>query len=81
MILGGVGLFLAGHTAFKAVIWQAVSWARIAAVVVLALLGLAAPHLTAVALGGCTAAVVLAVAASDYLYRPATEPDRGRPAS
>jgi low temperature requirement protein LtrA len=78
MILGGVGLFLAGHTAFKAVIWQVVSWARIAAVVVLALLGLAAPHLSAVALGGCTAAVVLAVAASDYLHHPAVGADRER---
>jgi low temperature requirement protein LtrA len=81
MILGGVGLFLAGHTAFKAVIWQVMSWTRIAAVVVLALLGLAAPHLPAVALGGCAAAVVLAVVASDYLHGPAAEPDRERPAS
>jgi low temperature requirement protein LtrA len=81
MIRGGAGLFLAGHTAFKAVIWQVVSWTRIAAVVVLALLGLAAPHLPAVALGGCTAAVILAVVASDYLHRPDTEPDRERPAS
>jgi low temperature requirement protein LtrA len=81
MILGGVALFLAGHTAFKAVIWRVVSWTRVAGVVVLALLGLAAPHLSAVALGGCTAAVVLAVAASDYRYRSASEADGDRPAS
>jgi low temperature requirement protein LtrA len=81
MILGGVGLFLAGHAAFKAVIWQVVSWTRVAGVVVLALLGLAAPHLSAVALGGCAATVVLAVAASDYRRRGDTEPDREHPAS
>ena len=76
MILGGTALFLAGNTAFKAVIWQVVSWSRIAAVAVLALLGLAAPHLPAVALGGCAAAVVLVVAASDYRHRADSEPDR-----
>ena len=69
MILGGVGLFLAGHAAFKAVIWRKVSWPRIAAMAVLALLGLAAPHVSALALGACTAAVVLAVAAIDYAQR------------
>jgi hypothetical protein len=37
---------------------------------VLALLGLAAPHLSALALGGCTAAVVLAVAALDHALDP-----------
>ena len=70
MILGGVGLFLAGHTAFKAVMWQVVSWNRIAAVVVLALLGLAAPHLSALALSACAAAVVLAVVITDYAQHP-----------
>jgi low temperature requirement protein LtrA len=66
MILGGVALFLAGHAAFKAVIWHQPSWPRIAAVAVLALLGLAAPHLSALALSACAAAVVIAVAAADY---------------
>jgi low temperature requirement protein LtrA len=70
LILGGVGLFLAGHAAFKAVIWRRVPWTRIGAVAVLALLGLAAPHLSALALGGCTAAVVLAVAALDHALDP-----------
>ena len=70
LILGGVGLFLAGHAAFKAVIWRRVPWTRIGAVAVLALLGLAAPHLSALALGGCAAAVVLAVAALDHAGHP-----------
>jgi low temperature requirement protein LtrA len=70
LILGGIALFLAGHAAFKAVIWRRVPWTRIGAVAVLALLGLAAPHLSALALGGCTAAVVLAVAALDHALDP-----------
>ncbi len=74
MILGGAGLFLAGHAAFKAVIWGVVSWSRIGGVIALALLGLAAAHLSALELGTCTAAVVVAVAVADYL-RPHAEPD------
>jgi low temperature requirement protein LtrA len=65
MILGGVGLFLAGHAAFKAVIWRTTPWSRIIAVAVLALLGLAAPHVSALALSACAAAVVIAVAVAD----------------
>ena len=76
MILGGVGLFLAGHAAFKMVIWRVLSWTRIGAIVVLALLGLAAPYLSALELGGATAAVVLAVAVLDYLFPHDAEPDR-----
>jgi low temperature requirement protein LtrA len=67
LILGGAALYIAGHTAFKAVIWRRLSWPRIAAVAVLGLLGLAAPHMPALALGGCAAAVVIAVALADYL--------------
>ncbi len=70
MILGGAGLFLAGHAAFKAVLWRTVPWTRIGAVAVLALLGLAAPHVSALALGACAAAVVVAVAAADHVTRP-----------
>jgi len=69
MILGGAGLFLAGHAAFKAVVWRAPSWPRIGAVAALALLGLAAPHISALTLGACAAAVVVAVAAIDYVRR------------
>ena len=66
MILGGAGLFLAGHAAFKAVIWRTPSWPRIAAVAVLALLGLAAPRVSALALSACAAAVIVAVVITDY---------------
>ena len=73
MILGGVGLFLAGHAAFKAVIWRRVSWPRLGALAALALLALAAPHVTALALSACTAVVIIAVAALDYAqFRPRT---------
>jgi low temperature requirement protein LtrA len=30
MILGGTGLFIAGHAAFKAILWRQASWPRIA---------------------------------------------------
>ena len=42
MILGGPALFLAGHAAFKLVVWRYLSWPRVAGIAVLALLGLAA---------------------------------------
>jgi low temperature requirement protein LtrA len=73
MILGGVALFVAGHAAFKAVVWRRVPWTRIAALAVLGLLGLAAPHISALALGACTVAVIVAVAAVDYAQRTAEE--------
>jgi low temperature requirement protein LtrA len=66
LILGGFGLYIAGHAAFKAVVWRRVSWTRIAALVVLALLGLVAPHVSVLVLSGWAAAVVVAVAAVDY---------------
>ena len=79
MILGGFGLFLAGHAAFKAVVWRTPSWPRIGALAVLALLGLAAPHISALALGACAAAVVIAVAAIDYVQRSgADSPEAGQ---
>jgi low temperature requirement protein LtrA len=73
MILGGTGLFLAGHAAFKAVIWRRVPWSRIVALAVLGLLGLAAPHISALALGACSVAVIVAAAAVDYAQRIAEE--------
>jgi low temperature requirement protein LtrA len=72
LILGGVGLFIGGHAAFKAVVWRRPSWPRIAALAVLGLLGavrLAGPRLPALALGACAAAVVVGVAAWDYAAR------------
>jgi low temperature requirement protein LtrA len=74
MILGGPALFLAGHAAFKLVVWRAVSWPRLAGIVVLGLLALAAHAIPALALAACAAAVVAAVAATDrlpWLPRPA----------
>jgi low temperature requirement protein LtrA len=73
MILGGPALFLAGHAAFKLVVWRYVSWPRVAGIVVLALLGLAAQAIPELALAACAAGVVAAVAASDRLpglHRP-----------
>ena len=71
LILGGTGLYIAGHAAFKATVWRRASWPRIGALAVLALLGLVAPHVPALILGGCAAAVVVTVAAVDYASRPA----------
>jgi low temperature requirement protein LtrA len=70
MILGGTGLFLAGHAAFKAVIWRRVSWTRVGALAVLGLLALAAPHVSALALSACTVVVIIAVAVLDYVRNP-----------
>ena len=69
MILGGPALFLAGHAAFKFVVWRVIPWTRLAGVAVLARLGLAAPVLPDIALAACAAAVVALVAAADR--RPA----------
>ncbi len=71
LVLGGTALFIAGHAAFKYAVWQVVSWPRLAAIAVLGLLGLAAPYVSALALAACAAAVVLALAAVDYRFRPA----------
>lgn len=74
LILGGPAIFLAGHAAFKYVIWQRVSWQRIGGIVVLALLGLLVPVLPALALSGCATAVIVGVAVADHIWRPAPEP-------
>ncbi len=73
LVLAGPALFLAGHAAFKAAVWRRVSWSRVAAVCVLALLGLLAPHVPAVVLSGCAAAVVIAVVIADQLWPPAAD--------
>jgi low temperature requirement protein LtrA len=67
MTLGGPALFLVGHAAFKFVVWRVVSWPRLAGIAALALLALPARAIPALALGACTAAVVIAVAATDRL--------------
>jgi low temperature requirement protein LtrA len=71
MILGGPALFLAGHAAFKLVVWRVVSWPRLAGIAVLALLAPAASAIPDLALAACAAAVVTAVAVTDRLpWRP-----------
>ncbi len=67
MVLGGPALFLAGHAAFKFVVWHVISWPRLAGIVALGLLALAAHALPDLALGTCAAAVVIAVALADRL--------------
>ena len=79
LILGGPALFLAGHAAFKYVLWGIFPWTRLAGIAVLALLGTAAPVLPEIALAGCAAAVVAVVAAADR--RPhRSEPTASAPA-
>jgi low temperature requirement protein LtrA len=67
MILGGPALFLAGHAAFKLVVWRYVSWSRVTGIAVLALLSLAATAIPELGLAACAAGVVIAVAATDRL--------------
>jgi len=74
MILGGPALFLAGHAAFKLVVWRYLSWPRVAGIAVLALLGLAATAIPELGLAACAAGVVAAVAASDRLPGPHPSP-------
>jgi low temperature requirement protein LtrA len=65
MILGGPALFVAGHAAFKFVVWGVFPWTRLAGIVLLALLALAAAVIPEIALAACAAVVVAAVAATD----------------
>ena len=65
MVLGGTALFIAGHAAFKRLLWNSWSWSRFAAIVVLALISLAAPHMVSVLTAAFAVAVVIVVAASD----------------
>jgi low temperature requirement protein LtrA len=74
LILGGPALFLAGHAAFKLVVWRVLSWPRVAGIAVLALLGLAAKAIPELGLAACAAGVVIAVAATDRL--PGIHPPR-----
>jgi low temperature requirement protein LtrA len=66
LVLGGPALYVAGHLAFKLDVWRRVSWSRVAALAVLALLGLLAPYVTALALSACAAATVVGVAVADF---------------
>lgn len=66
-MLGGTGLFLAGHAAFKATVWRRGPWLRLGAVAVLAALGALASSVSALALGAAATAVVLLLVVSDRL--------------
>ena len=77
LILGGPALFMAGHAAFKYVMWQTIPVTRLVGVAVLALLGLLAPVIPEIALAACAAVVVAAVAATDR--RPHPDPQAAAP--
>lgn len=70
LMLGGAGAYLGGHAIFKAIMWRVVSWPRVIAVAVLALLFVPAPHLSALALGVIVLVVIIAVAATDRVQHP-----------
>jgi low temperature requirement protein LtrA len=73
LVLGGTGLFLLGHSAFKATVWHVLPWARLAGVAVLAALGLLNGHVTELVLASAASAVALAVAAVDRVLYPPIE--------
>lgn len=70
LLLGGTGLFLAGHAVFKALVWRAVSWPRVLALGALAAAALLAPHVSGLALAMVTLAVLVAVAVADRVLHP-----------
>ncbi len=70
MVLGGAALFLAGHAAFKAIVWRVVPWSRLAAIAVLALLLIVAMHIPSLALAIIAVLVVASVAVADRLLHP-----------
>lgn len=77
MILGGPALFLAGHAMFKWVVWRVVPWGRLAGIAALALLAPLAEAVPRLALAACAVAVVVGVAADDYLrHRPVPSAER-----
>jgi low temperature requirement protein LtrA len=73
LVLGGVALFLGGHAIFKAIVWRTVSWPRVGGVMALALLAVLAPHISALVLGCCVFAIVVAVAVADRVLHPAAD--------
>lgn len=79
MVLGGAALFLAGHALFIAVVWRVTPWSRIAAIIVLALMGLLAPRVPALALGICAVTVVVGVSATDRLRRSVADTNTPHP--
>ena len=78
LILGGTGLYILGHLAFKLTVWGRLSWSRVGGLIAVALLGLLAPHVSALVLSACAAAVVVGIATADYWQR--REAGDGEPA-
>jgi low temperature requirement protein LtrA len=74
LILGGTALYIAGHAAFKMIVWRVLPWRRLTAIAVLGLLGAAAPAVSNLTLGGLAVAVVVLLAASDRLLLRRREP-------
>jgi hypothetical protein len=70
MILGGSAIYLAGQAAFKAAVWRALPTTRIAAIVVLGLLGVLARHVSVLVLAGCAAVVLVSLSAADRALVP-----------
>jgi low temperature requirement protein LtrA len=67
LVCGGAALFLVGHAAFKAVIWRAVPWTRLIAIVALVVLGFASAGLSAEVLGLLALAILVALIVVDRL--------------
>ena len=80
LVLGGTGLFIGGHLAFKLVVWRKLNWPRSVAVVALGLLGLLVPHVSALAISSCAAAVVVGVCVADAVGNPRRGASAGGPA-
>jgi low temperature requirement protein LtrA len=67
LTLGGTALFLAGHALFKWAMFRVLSWPRVVAIAVLAVLMPVGFVVPALALSGATALIVVLLAAWDYL--------------
>ncbi len=67
LILGGTGLFLAGHALFERAVFGALPWSRVIAIVVLAVLVPAGFVLPAIVLSGAAGLIVVGVAVWDTL--------------
>jgi low temperature requirement protein LtrA len=74
LMLGGTGLFLIGHAAFKATVWHVLPWSRLTGVAVLAALGALTGHVSALTMAILAGAVAVVVASSDRLLYPPVEP-------
>jgi low temperature requirement protein LtrA len=70
LVLGGVALYLVGHTVFKAVVWRVISWPRVVGAAVALLLLLLAPHVSALTLAVLALVVLVLVAATSRIPFP-----------